>query len=238
MLKAFFIFVISAVLLSFSLSYGEIYKSVDKNGVVLFTNVPPVTSHKKKIKVNKFNSYDSSSYYDQIINNKSSKYSVDASLIKAIITVESNWRKNAVSNKGAMGLMQLMPSTAKDMGVINPFDPEENIDGGTRYLRFLLDMFNDLPLAVAAYNAGPGTVTDYGGVPAFPETEDYVNKVFSLYEGKTNWVTNRNTNRDDTGRAITDKDIPAKIYKVTMDDGTLFFTNIPSEYKSLKLSKF
>lgn len=232
-------FVISAVLLSFSLSYGDIYKYVDKNGVVLFTNVPQEKPHKKNITVKKYNSYNSGSdYYDQIINNKSSKYSVDPSLIKAIITVESNWRKNAVSDKGAMGLMQLMPATAKDMGVINPFDPEENIDGGTRYLSFLIDMFKDTHLAVAAYNAGPGTVSDYGGIPAFPETEDYVNRVFSLYEGKTNLDTNRNTDKDNIGRAMPDKDIPAKIYKVTMDDGTMLFTNNPSEYKSLKLTKF
>ncbi|MBI4827124.1 MAG: lytic transglycosylase domain-containing protein [Nitrospirae bacterium] len=237
MLKVCFTLIISAVLLSFSLSYGDIYKYVDKNGVVLFTNVPQEKPHKKSKKVNNYKNYNSGSeYYDQIINNKSSKYSVDPSLIKAIITVESNWRKNAVSNKGAMGLMQLMPDTAKDMGVINPFDPEENIDGGTKYLRFLLDMFTDLPLAVAAYNAGPGTVTDYGGVPAFPETEDYVSKVLSIYEGKPNG--GNNSSRDNTNRPVTGKDISAKIYKVVMDDGTLLFTNNPSEYKSSKLSRF
>lgn len=230
MLKVFILFVISAVLLSFSLSYGDIYKYVDKNGVVLFTNVPQEKPLRKNISVNRTSSSRSSSNYDQIISNKSSKYSVEPSLIKAIITVESNWQKNAVSNKGAMGLMQLMPSTAKDMGVANPFDPDENIDGGTRYLRFLLDRFNDVPMAVAAYNAGPGSVANYGGIPAFPETEDYVKKVLSIYEG--------GTYRDNTNRDIADKDFPAKIYKVVLDDGTLLFTNDPSAYKKLKLSRF
>lgn len=222
---------ISAVLMPFSLLHADIYKYIDKNGVVLFTNVPQEVPHKKNTKTTKNKSNNSgNSFYDRIIDNKSSKYSVEPSLIKAIITVESNWRKNAVSTRGAMGLMQLMPATAKDMGVIDPFDPEENIDGGTRYLRFLFDKFNDLPLVIAAYNAGPGNVTDYGGVPAFPETEDYVRKVLSIYDGKS---YGKNTNRNTASEDVTEK-----IYKVLLDDGTLLFTNDPSAYKNLKLSRF
>ncbi len=120
--------------------------------------------------------------YHQIITRKSDKYRIEPSLIRAIIKVESNWDSKAVSRKGAMGLMQLMPSTAKDMKVKNPFDPEENIDGGTRYLRYLLNKFNgDITLAIAAYNAGPTKVMKFRGIPPIKETKQYVKKIFSIY---------------------------------------------------------
>lgn len=121
--------------------------------------------------------------YDQHIRRIGQRYSVDPPLIKAIIHTESDFNSRAVSRKGAQGLMQLMPETARELRVRNPFDPLENIEGGTRYLRKLLDNFgNNLVLSLAAYNAGPGLVERTGGVPAIDETRNYVNKVLRRYK--------------------------------------------------------
>jgi soluble lytic murein transglycosylase-like protein len=116
-----------------------------------------------------------------IIKEKGRRYNIDPKLLEAIIKVESNFNPFAVSPKGAMGLMQLLPSTAKRVGVENVFDVEENVEGGAKYLRTLLDRFGSLELALAAYNAGEGAVQQYGGIPPFKETQDYVNKVLRIY---------------------------------------------------------
>jgi hypothetical protein len=115
---------------------------------------------------------------DSIFEAASAKYGVSVSLLKAVAKAESNFRPNATSSCGAMGIMQLMPGTAKGLGVTDAYDPEQNIMGGAKYLRSLLDRFDgDVKLAVAGYNAGPGNVAKYDGVPPFKETQHYVTKV-------------------------------------------------------------
>lgn len=112
----------------------------------------------------------------------SQRRQVDPHLIYALIEAESNFQVNAVSPKGAQGLMQIMPETGRQLGLVSPFDPDRNIEAGVRYLRLMLDKFGGLPQALAAYNAGPGCVEQHGGVPPIPETMQYVAKVMARYD--------------------------------------------------------
>jgi len=212
-----------------SSSVADIYKYVDDNGVMCYTDSP---IDKKADRVYKDKSNTStdiaqekskdSADYQSIIHAKAETYDIDPSLIKAVIETESNWNSMAISRKGAMGLMQLMPSTASDMDVSNPFNPEENIEGGTRYLRYLIERFKgDLTLALAAYNAGPKAVEKYGYIPPYTETRQYVNKVLSLYNGNG---TDHHANKRD------------KIFKVILEDGSVLFTN--SSHLSKNRSRF
>lgn len=210
---------------------GGIYKYTDQNGVTHFTNVPTGNGYKKiistkdkethrsAIKKNRSSSA-SVSYYSHIIDSKSKKYNIEPSLINAVIKVESNGNSRAVSRKGAKGLMQLMPATASEMHVNNPFNPEENIDGGTRYLRYLLNRFDgDVSLALAAYNAGPKKIEKFGGIPPILETREYVKRVLSLYRGRGNARK-------------------ASIYKLTFDDGTILYTNTPLAHEHSRFTSF
>ncbi|MDE2481658.1 MAG: lytic transglycosylase domain-containing protein [bacterium] len=120
---------------------------------------------------------------DRLVQANAAQQSVDPALIKAIIANESGFNANATSQVGAQGLMQLMPGTASGLGVTNAYDPAQNVWGGTKYIKGLLERFNgDVRLAVAAYNAGPGAVEKYGGVPPYAETQNYVQNVLASYQ--------------------------------------------------------
>ena len=171
-LSLFFILPVSA----------DIYRYVDKDGVWHFTNVRNDAQYKLYIKTTRKTPSAFLKEYEGIILQASRRFEVEASLVKAIIKAESYFDHKAVSHKGAQGLMQLMPQTANAMAVENPFDPEENIFGGTRYLSLLLKRFNnDKRLAVAAYNAGPERVETCNGIPPIAETEQFVKKVMNYY---------------------------------------------------------
>jgi Transglycosylase SLT domain len=121
---------------------------------------------------------------DSAIDQAAARHNVDPSLVRSVVKVESNFNPNAVSRKGAMGLMQLMPSTARSLNVSNPFDPAQNVDAGVRHLRKLLDNYNgDVSLSLAAYNAGAGAVARSAGIPHYKETQNYVRRITNLYNG-------------------------------------------------------
>ena len=123
----------------------------------------------------------SSVVFDRLIVREALRHGVSPALVKAVVKAESNFHPEAISSQGALGLMQLMPDTADSLGVSDPFRPEENVWGGTRYLRAMLDRYRDVRYALAAYNAGPSAVDRFGGVPPYPETREYVDRVLDYY---------------------------------------------------------
>ena len=180
------------IIVTAHVAYADIYKFVDEEGVLHLTNMP--TDHKAKyvlvmrekrilfqpdIDVNK---------YDYLITKAADKFKLDSALIKAVIKAESNFNHRAVSRAGAQGLMQLMPKTASDMKVEDSFHPEKNIEGGARYLRYLLNTYRgNLDLALAAYNAGEKAVAKYNyNIPPYRETKNYVKRVYSFYDSYRN----------------------------------------------------
>jgi soluble lytic murein transglycosylase-like protein len=177
---------------------ADIYRYEDAEGVLHFTDIP--NDHRFKVFMRDFKkdrklrtSFRLSDCgrdpkeFDPIINSCALEFGVDKSLVKAVIYAESGYNPNAVSRKGAAGLMQLMPQTARDLKVANSFDPADNIRGGVRYLKFLLDTFKgDVAMALAAYNAGLAKVARYGGIPPYEETRNYVAKVMGYHNSLRN----------------------------------------------------
>ena len=194
--------IISVVLamLSFS-SYADIYKYVDKHGRVILTDKPTHDGYKRLVKTWKgweeakipknFNWVKNQKKYDPTIRSVAKIYKLPHTLLHAVITAESYYNPDAVSKAGAVGLMQLMPGTAKQYGVSNRLDPKQSIYGGTRYLRYLAKLFNnDLTLMLAAYNAGEGAVKKYGNkVPPYKETQNYVKKVKKYFKKYQNTMS-------------------------------------------------
>jgi soluble lytic murein transglycosylase-like protein len=174
-------------------SQGGIYRYEDANGVIHFTNCPRDSKFKLYIKESKedvdggtpfpIRYTKDSNRFDHLISEFSGKYQVDFALIKAMIRAESGFNPYAVSRKGAKGLMQLMPGTALRMNVVDVYNPQQNIDGGVRYIKYLLSLFNnDLRLSLAAYNAGETLVSELRTIPPYRETVDYIRRVQSYYQ--------------------------------------------------------
>lgn len=173
---------------------ADIYVYRDSRGVLHFSNAPAepkyrfYRSEKDSWRAVRWTSWgrryaDPNRYkaYEAIVRDAAERHQVDVALVKAVIRAESDFVPDAVSPKGALGLMQLMPSTARRHGVIRVFDPRENVDGGVRHLRYLLDRFSgNLRLALAAYNAGEAAVERHGGIPPYPETWEYVARVLNF----------------------------------------------------------
>lgn len=153
-------------------SFSELLKSTPVSGNYKYKVVPPIGYSKGELQ--------------KIISDISKKHNIDEKLVNAIVKQESGFNPNAVSKAGATGLMQLMPSTAKTLGVKNPYDPIQNVEGGVKHLKYLLGKYNgNVVLTLAAYNAGTGNVQKYNGVPPFKETQNYVRSILSNYLGRT-----------------------------------------------------
>lgn len=167
---------------------ADIYVRVHQDGHKEFTNRPSGLGWMFYMKedgsdpVIHFAVQDKPKSIDEIVGEIAKKFEIEAALVKAIIKAESNCDPNAVSRRGAQGLMQLMPATAKGLKVEKPFDPKENILGGVKYIKGLMASYGDLRLALAAYNAGPGTIQKYSGIPPYRETVNYVKKVLKFYK--------------------------------------------------------
>lgn len=202
MIRTIALTIIGAAALSLmapAVSYADIYKFTDAKGVAHFHNLPTNSDPRYKlymregkgksrvnVKIRNTNQFNNANRkrFTPIIATVAQRYQVDENLLHAVIMAESGYNPSALSPKGAVGLMQLMPDTAKRYGVVNSNDPTQNIHGGTRYLRYLLGLFNNnIQLALAGYNAGENAVISYGRkIPPYRETVNYVAKVLGFYQ--------------------------------------------------------
>ena len=203
----------------------EVFQYIDQSGTIHFTNVPTDPRYRRLRGIQKKTPYvgrDHRQKLYQFIEREAAEQGMEPALIKAVIQAESDFNVAAVSSAGALGLMQLMPATAAELRLADPFDPEENIRGGVRYLRSLMAIFNnDLVLALAAYHAGAGNVLKYGRIPPFDETQVYVERVLRFYKSYL-------------GKA------PRKmyVYRGTRPTGEIVYTNRPDQYSNLALTRF
>jgi hypothetical protein len=174
-------------------SADAVYRYIDARGVVHFTDAPRDDRRFDRVEHARQEGLvitpptrrrlPTERDYDRLIEQVGRQYGVHPALVKAVIAAESNFRPDAVSHAGAQGMMQLMPETAAELGVSQPFGVVENIDGGVRYLRAMLERYGDVRRALAAYNAGPTRVDHYGGIPPYRETQAYVKRVLEYYRG-------------------------------------------------------
>jgi hypothetical protein len=212
---------LAAVLLAVPAS-AETFRFVEADGTVHLTNAPTDPQYRRM----GFTSGTESGWlqlpvpdlapYAREIREAAERYGVEEALIKAVIRVESGFNSRAVSPKGARGLMQLMPGTASMLGVRDSFDPRQNIDGGVRHLRGLMDRFgSDLKLALAAYNAGEQAVVNHRGIPPYRETRDYVTRILGLFMPAS------------PAPAAAAVPEPRQTYRTVAPDGTIIYTNIP-----------
>ena len=226
-------------------AHADIYQYTDEDGVVHFTNVNGAKGKKYRrhsesrgtssnanpvrrqrpsspAAASAVTSTNNPSAYLESINTACDRHGVDPALVHAIVKVESDFNPMAISRKGAMGLMQLMPQTAVDMNVRNTFDPGENIDGGVKYMRYLLDRYEgNVSLALAAYNSGENAVKRWGTIPPFPETQNYVQRIMRLYNGNGTTVTRPRYT----------------VYMGYSEDGAVVFTDNPSNHKNKSLKR-
>lgn len=203
---------------------SSLYRWVDENGVTHFTDAPTDTRFRR---VGTLSGTAHGwlrlpeglgSRFAQEIREIAARHGVAADLVEGVIRAESAFNPRAVSNKGAQGLMQLMPRTASALGVRDVFDPRENIEGGVRHLRYLLDRYpGNVSLALAAYNAGEKAVDQYGGIPPYAETQQYVQRILGQ------------------GGAGSGNAVRSVVYRYTDTDGTITITNIPRSGASLKI---
>jgi len=197
-------------LFSTSLFAGSLYSYINEKGIRVYTNIgvrsPNPASYTP------FAASDRAlPKYASLIRTTAIRHGLDENLVRAIVEVESNYNPTAVSRKGCIGLMQLHPDTAKRFGVRNSFDPGENIEGGVKYLNFLMSEFDgQLPLVLAAYNAGENAVARYDGIPPYRETQNYVRKVTARY-------------RSFGGRST--RHSPPRLQRIVLPDGRILFTN-------------
>jgi soluble lytic murein transglycosylase-like protein len=196
---------------------AETYRLVAPDGTIHFTNLPTDPRYRRMGLTSgttvgwlRIPQADATTRYAGEIRGAAERYGVSERLVAAVIRVESGFNAQAISRKGARGLMQLMPATANTLGVRDAFNPAQNIDGGVRHLRGLMERYrNNIPLALAAYNAGEQAVTVYGGVPPYPETQEYVARILRLID------------------IAPDSALPAATYRTMEADGTTVYTNIP-----------
>ncbi|HEU4401685.1 MAG TPA: transglycosylase SLT domain-containing protein [Candidatus Polarisedimenticolia bacterium] len=201
----------------------EIYYRRDQSGALVLTNVPDHRDLRTYAGRGPVPGSFSGETFRAIITATALQNGVHPDLVYALASVESNFNPGAVSAKGAQGLMQLMPETAVRFGVVDPFNPLENIVGGVRYLRYLLDLFNgDQRLAIAAYNAGENIVLASKGIPPYPETRSYVAKVLRIFGNRKPYVPAKAR-----PQASARSTAPSSVYTYTDDQGVVHYTDHP-----------
>jgi soluble lytic murein transglycosylase-like protein len=225
---------ISTALLIFSTTSfvlaQDIVKVLTPQGRRMYSNTEEVyrllpKTSEKKVRFSLFLKDDGqpSPKLRELIQKISEQHGVDPELVEAVAKTESNFNPYAVSSRGALGLMQLVPDTARRFGVSNVFDPEENIQGGVKFLKFLLGMFpENLPQVLAAYNAGENAIIKYKGIPPYSETQEYVKKITRIYKKRNNFLIASNADQNESDK---------KIVSYRDNAGRVIFTNVESHYR-------